>query len=119
MNLCFITDFSESRNQSGFLRVIEREFRRVSVKFCRVLANGDCTRRSADSFTDSGHSARRNSLLLRQQNLEARVGIGPFSPQLRVKNARFDEEINLNLLNQTKPILTVLVSVLVSATKHK
>jgi hypothetical protein len=47
--------------------------------------------------------------------LEARVGIGPFSPQLRDKNAHFAEEINLNLLNQTIPILTVLVSVLVSA----
>ena len=77
MNLVFITDFSESRNQSGFLRVIEREFRRVSVEFCQVVANGDCTRRFTDSFTDSGHSARRNSLLLQQLNLEARVGIEP------------------------------------------
>src|SRR6266446_7816437 len=47
--------------------------------------------------------------------LEARVGIEPFSPQLRDKNAHFPEVINLNLLNQTIPILTGLVSVLVSA----
>jgi len=46
---------------------------------------------------------------------EARVGIGRFSPRLRRKNAHFLERINLNLLNQTKPILTGLVSVLVSA----
>jgi hypothetical protein len=31
MNLDFITDFSESRNQSGFIRVWEREFWRVSA----------------------------------------------------------------------------------------
>jgi len=47
--------------------------------------------------------------------LEAGVGIGRFSPRLRGKNAHFLERINLNLLNQTKPILTGLVSVLVSA----
>src|SRR2546426_11973862 len=47
--------------------------------------------------------------------LEAGVGIGPFSPQLRDKNAHFPKQINLNLLNHTKPILTGLVSVLVSA----
>ncbi len=41
---------------------------------------------------------------------EARVGIGPFSPQLRGKNAHFPERINLKLLNRTKPILTGLVS---------
>src|SRR5258708_29582272 len=46
---------------------------------------------------------------------EARVGIGPFSPQLRDKNAHFPGQINLNLLKHTKPILTGLVSVLVSA----
>src|SRR5260221_2818314 len=33
--------------------------------------------RFTDTFTDSGHSDLRNSLLLKQQNLEARVGIGP------------------------------------------
>ena len=45
----------------------------------------------------------------------ARVGIGPFSPQLRDKNAHFSGGININLLNHTIPILTILVSVLVSA----
>src|SRR5437588_7715908 len=38
MNLDFIR-LSESRNQSGLSRVCEREFRRVSGKFCQVLAN--------------------------------------------------------------------------------
>jgi len=47
--------------------------------------------------------------------LEARVGIGRFSPQLRVKNAHFSEQINLNRLNPTILVLTILVSVLVSA----
>jgi hypothetical protein len=40
MNRCFITDFSESRNQSGFSRVQEREFWRVSAntgKFWRIV----------------------------------------------------------------------------------
>jgi hypothetical protein len=60
-----------------------------------------------------------NSLQKCNLKLEARVGIGPFSPQLRVKNAHFSEQINLNLLNQTKPILTGLVSVLVSAQSVK
>jgi hypothetical protein len=46
--------------------------------------------------------------------LEAGVGIGPLSPQLRAKSADFPEGINLNLLNQTILILTGLVSVLVS-----
>ena len=48
--------------------------------------------------------------------LEAGVQIGPFSPQLRDKNAHFAQEFNLNLVNQTRPILTALLSVLVSAT---
>ena len=71
MNRVFITDFSESRNQSGFIRIYECEFWRVSAEFWRIVAN--CS--AAHQFTDSGHSARRNSLLHRQQNLEARVGI--------------------------------------------
>ena len=50
-----------------------------------------------------------------RSTLEAEVGIGHFSTRLRAKNAHFSERINLNLLNQTKPILTRLVSVLVSA----
>jgi hypothetical protein len=36
---------------------------------------GYANRRFTDSFTDSGHSARRNSLMHTHQNLEARVGI--------------------------------------------
>jgi len=51
--------------------------------------------------------------------VDVEVGIGPFSPQLRVKNAHFSEQINLKLLNQNKPILTSLVSVLVSAQSVK
>ncbi len=41
---------------------------------------------------------------------KARVGIGPFSPQLRDKNAHFSNGINLNPLNRTILFLTVLVS---------
>ena len=44
-------------------------------KYWQVLANSGCTRRFTDSFTDSDHSARRNSLMHTHQNLEARVGI--------------------------------------------
>jgi len=46
-------------------------------KFWQVVANGSDTRGFTDSFTDSGHSARRNSLMHTHQNLEARVGIEP------------------------------------------
>jgi hypothetical protein len=53
-------------------------------EFWQVVANCWSTRRFTDSFTDSGHSARRNSLLHRQQNLEARVGIGHFSSPLHL-----------------------------------
>ena len=60
-----------------------------------------------------GHAAYE--LSVPQLEAPGRVGIGPFSPQLRDKNAHFPEVINLNLLNQTIPILTGLVSVLVSA----
>src|SRR5690349_11916615 len=41
--------------------------------------------------------------------------IGRFLPRLRDKNAHFPVAININLLNHTLPILTLLVSVLVSA----
>jgi hypothetical protein len=44
----------------------------------------------------------------------ARVGIDGFSPRLQVKDAQFSDEINLKALNQSKPDLTLLVSVLVS-----
>ena len=44
------------------------------------MANCFNTRRFADSVTDSGPSDLRNSLLLTQQNLEARVGIDRVSP---------------------------------------
>jgi hypothetical protein len=46
------------------------------VQFWLVLANCDCTHHFTDTFTDSGRSDLPNSLLLTQQNLEARVGIG-------------------------------------------
>lgn len=58
-----------------FGRVGEREFWRVSARaerFRRIVIGS----RFTDGFTDSGHSAGRNSLLLLQQDLEARVGIG-------------------------------------------
>jgi hypothetical protein len=47
--------------------------------------------------------------------LEARVGIDRLPPQLRVKNAHFPAGVKVNRLNDTEPILTGLVSVLVSA----
>jgi hypothetical protein len=51
--------------------------RRVSGKFCRVLANSEGPRRFTDSFTDSGRSGPPNSLVPNQLKLEARVGIEP------------------------------------------
>jgi hypothetical protein len=77
MNLDFMADFSESRNQSGFDRVQEREFWRVSAEFWRIVASCFAAHRFTDTFTDSGRSDLRNSLLLKQQNLEAGVGIEP------------------------------------------
>jgi hypothetical protein len=49
---------------------------RVVVKFGRIVASGGCTGR----FTDSLPFRLRNSLLLKNQKLEARVGIGRVSP---------------------------------------
>ena len=72
------------------------------MKFWQVVANCFCVHRFTDSFTDNGHSARRNSLLLMQLNLEARVGIGRLRPQRRSKSALFQREIKLNLPNQTQ-----------------
>jgi hypothetical protein len=46
------------------------------MKFWQVMANCSDTRRFTDSFTDSGHSARRISLVLNEVEMEARVGIG-------------------------------------------
>jgi hypothetical protein len=45
------------------------------ASFREVLASCVCTHHFTDSFTDSGRSDLPNSLLLMQQNLEARVGI--------------------------------------------
>jgi hypothetical protein len=53
-------------------------------------------------------------LLLTQQNLEARVGIGQFTPLLHSKYTRFHWLFNLIRHNPTIPVLTPLVSVLVS-----
>jgi hypothetical protein len=68
-----------------------------------------------DALRARGAVSKRGSVLgYTSITLEAEVGIGPLSPQLRDKNAHFPEGINLYLLNQTKRILTGLVSVLVS-----
>jgi hypothetical protein len=40
------------------------------------VASSGCTRRFTDKITDSGRPDLSNSLLLKQQNLEAEVGIG-------------------------------------------
>jgi hypothetical protein len=50
-----------------------------------------------------------------KHSLEARVGIGQFTPLLRPKYTRIHWLLNINRLNPTIPILTPLVSVLVSA----
>jgi hypothetical protein len=50
------------------------------MKFWQVMANCSDTRRFTDSFTDSGHSARRISLVLNEVEMEARVGIGRVPP---------------------------------------
>jgi hypothetical protein len=47
------------------------------MKFWQVMANCSDTRRFTDSFTDSGHSDRRNSFVLNEVEMEARVGIEP------------------------------------------
>jgi hypothetical protein len=83
MNLDFITDFAESRNQSGFSRVYEREFRRVSVKLCPVLANCDSARRFTDTSTESGHSNPPKFFFHPQLRMEARS-----ESNLRFKNEK-------------------------------
>jgi hypothetical protein len=60
-----------------------------------------------------------NSLLQAQLELEARVGIGQFTPLLHPKYTRFHWLLNINRHNPTIPFLTPLVSVLVSARRTK
>jgi len=60
----FHTGSLNSVNQSVSSAFCECEFRRVSVEFCQVVANCDCTRHFTDSFTDSGHSNLRFPLYL-------------------------------------------------------
>jgi len=115
MNLDFMADFSESRNQSGFTAFQERELRRVSGKVCPVVANGSGARRFTDSFTDSGHSARRISFILNEVEMEARVGIGQISPPLQFKYALFHWGIKQKRFYPNVSFLIRLVSVLVSA----
>jgi hypothetical protein len=81
----FITDFSESRNQSGFGRVHEREFRRVSAEFWQIVAN--CS--SAHQFTDTGQSWASKPLPHTRLRMEPVAGFGHFSPRLRLKYAPF------------------------------
>jgi hypothetical protein len=45
---------------------------------------------------------------------EAEVGIGQFTPLLHAKYARIHWQFNINRLNPTIPVLTLLMSVLVS-----
>ena len=70
---------------------------RVSVQFWLVLANCDCTHHFTDTFTDSGRSDWPNSLLLTQQNMEARVGIGRLMPVFRLKTTWFAEQFQYTL----------------------
>jgi hypothetical protein len=74
---------------------------RVSGKFWLVLASSNFARHFTDSFTDSGRSDLPNSLLLMQQNLEARVGIGQFTPRLQVDYAEFYWLLDHNQFNPT------------------
>ena len=60
---------------------------RVSGKYCRILASCVYAHQFTDTFTDSGHSALRNSLMHKHQYLEARVGIGQITPPLRCQYA--------------------------------
>jgi len=53
-----------------------------------------------------------------QQGLEARVGIGLFSPRLRLKYTRFPSVIKDNSVYRPIPFFTLLVSVLVSAQRE-
>jgi hypothetical protein len=48
---------------------------RVSVEYCRILAGGVGAARLTDSFTDSGRSDRRNSLIFNEMKLEPTVRI--------------------------------------------
>jgi hypothetical protein len=48
--------------------------------------------------------------------MEARVGIGQFTPLLHLKYSEFHWLFNINRHNPTIPFLTPLVSVLVSVT---
>src|ERR1039457_5227207 len=77
MNLCFITDFSESRNQSGFDRVFEREFRRVSAEFWQIVANYSSAPQFTDTFTDSGQSGASKPLPHTRLRMEPVAGLGP------------------------------------------
>lgn len=58
----------------------------------------------ADTFTDSGPSGSRISLLHKHRKLEARVGIGHLSPRLQGQNEQFSEgtKYNLSLLTYSQ-----------------
>jgi hypothetical protein len=100
-----LAGFGGQMAAGGFFRVNEAGSEelassgRVSVEFCRVLASCACTRHFTDSFTDSGRSDLSNSLLLMQQNLEAEVGIGQFTPLLHPKYTWFHWLLNIIRLN--------------------
>src|SRR5271156_4973041 len=82
MNRVFITDFSESRNQSGFIRVQEREFWRVSAEYWRIVANSSSALQFTDTFTDSGPSSPHNSLPHMRLEMAPKVGLEPTTTRL-------------------------------------
>src|ERR1700677_4535454 len=82
MNRVFITDFSESRNQSGFSRVCERERWRVSAEFWRIVANCLPAHPFTDTFTDSGPSSFRKPLMQHKLQMAPKVGLEPTTDRL-------------------------------------
>src|ERR1043165_9300181 len=60
------------------------QFQRRSVEFWRVVFR---SRRSTDSFTDSGQSDLHNSLLLKQQELEPVAGFEPATDGLQNRSS--------------------------------
>jgi hypothetical protein len=56
---------------------------RVSVKFCRIVADGQIRRTFTDSFTDTLPSLRRNLLEILHLKVEPMAGIEPATDGLR------------------------------------
>lgn len=68
----------------------------------------------ADISADIPHFQLTNTLKNKAFELEARVGIGQFTPLLQAKYTRFHWLLNIIRHNPAIPFLTPLVSVLVS-----